>query len=71
MKRSHRLLRWLLVLGASGVLPAFIMRCDKAALNFQRGLFRGLGEDVGALIISQLPAQQARLPADRPRGLAS
>ena len=57
MKRSSRFLRWLLIVGAAGVLPAFVMRCDKAALNFQRGLFIGLGEDVGALIISQFPTE--------------
>ena len=57
MKRSSRFLRWFLIVGAAGVLPAFIMRCDKAALNFQRGLFITLGEDVGELIISQFPTE--------------
>lgn len=26
-----------------GVLPAFFLQCDKAALNFQRGFWQGLG----------------------------
>ena len=55
MTRS-RVVRWLMVVGTAGVLPAFIMNCDKAALNFQRGLLQGLGEDVGDLILMQLPA---------------
>jgi len=54
MNRSVRWLR-LLMVGLVGVLPAFIMRCDKAALNFQRGLMQGLGEDVGDLILAQFP----------------
>jgi len=33
----------MMIVGASGVMPAFIMRCDKAALNFQRGLFFEFG----------------------------
>lgn len=55
MTRFTRFSRWLMVIAAAGVLPAFIMRCDKAALNFQRGLMQGLGADVGALLISQFP----------------
>lgn len=54
MNRPSRLFRWFLIIGASGALPAFVMRCDKAALNFQRGLFRGLGEDVGGFLIGQV-----------------
>ena len=54
MNRSVRWLR-LLMVGLVGVLPAFVMRCDKAALNFQRGLMQGLGEDVGDLILAQFP----------------
>jgi len=48
----------LLVVGAAGVLPAFILDCDKAALNFQRGFLQGLGEDVADLVISQMPTQE-------------
>ncbi len=43
-----------MVLGAAGVLPQFLMRCDKAALNFQRGLFQALGQDVGSLLVDQI-----------------
>ena len=53
MRRRTRMVRWLMVVAASGVLPAFVMRCDKAALNFQRGLLQGLGEDIGDLIVQQ------------------
>jgi|GEM_PF-2236091 len=55
MNRRSRVVRWLVILGMSGILPAFFMRCDKAALNFQRGLFIGLGADVGNLLINQFP----------------
>jgi hypothetical protein len=54
MKRPVRFLRYLMVVGAAGVLPAFILNCDKAALNFQRGLLQGLGEDVGDLLLNQM-----------------
>ncbi len=53
MCRSLRFRRWLVLVAACGVLPAFFLRCDKAALNFQRGLFQGLGEDVGSLLLDQ------------------
>lgn len=53
MKRPTRLLRWLMVVGAAGALPAFILNCDKAALNFQRGFLLGLGEDVADLVLAQ------------------
>ena len=46
-----------MIVAASGILPAFVLRCDKAALNFQRGLLQGLGEDVGDLIIGQVTGQ--------------
>ena len=55
MKRTSRFVRWVMVVCAAGVLPAAIMRCDKAALNFQRGLYESLGDDVGSLLISQVP----------------
>lgn len=55
MNRSSRLFRWILIVGAAGALPAFVMRCDKAALNFQRGLFQGLGEDIGDILLAQMP----------------
>lgn len=50
MKRTGRFVRWMMIVGASGVLPAFVMRCDKAALNFQRGLFQELGEQAAGLV---------------------
>jgi hypothetical protein len=54
MKRSSRVARWMLIIGASGVLPAAIMRCDKAALNLQRGLFYGMGESLSELALDQV-----------------
>lgn len=53
MSRGSRLLRWVLVLGATGVLPGFVLRCDKAAINFQRGFLLGLGEDTADLLAAQ------------------
>lgn len=55
MNRHTRLFRWLLVVGSAGVLPAFILNCDKAALLFQRGLLLGLGESVSDLLIPLTP----------------
>jgi hypothetical protein len=55
MNRRKRIVRWLMVAGLSGFMPAFVMRCDKAALNFQRGLFEGLGMSVGDMVINQIP----------------
>ena len=48
--RFERAIRWVLV-AAAGVAPAFVMRCDKAALNFQRGLFQGLGLSVSESLV--------------------
>jgi hypothetical protein len=55
MNRRKRIVRWLMVAGLPGFMPAFVMRCDKAALNFQRGLFEGLGMSVGDMVINQIP----------------
>ena len=56
MNRRGRIMRWLVIVGMSGILPGFVMRCDKAALNFQRGLFQGLGEETSELLLDQFPA---------------
>ena len=53
MRHRKRIARWLMIVVASGVLPAFILQCDKAALNFQRGLMQGLGEEAADLIMQQ------------------
>ena len=50
---TSRTVRWVMVVGASGVLPAFVMRCDKATLNFQKGLTQGLGFEVSELIVDR------------------
>lgn len=49
--RFERVVRWVFVVAAAGVAPAFVMRCDKAALNFQRGLFQGLGLSVSDALV--------------------
>jgi hypothetical protein len=36
------------------------MRCDKAALNFQRGFYEGLGENLGDLVSSQVEPAAAQ-----------
>lgn len=53
MNRAHRLFRWLVIAGASGLLTGFVMRCDKTALNFQEGLAEGFGQEVSGWIADQ------------------
>ncbi len=56
MNRRGRIMRWLVIVGMSGILPGVVMRCDKAALNFQRALFEELGVQAGDLLLNQFPA---------------
>ncbi len=49
--RVHRVVRWAMLVATAGVMPAFVMRCDKAALNFQEGLFEGLGLSVSQTLL--------------------
>ncbi|UCE61004.1 MAG: hypothetical protein JSU63_04480 [Phycisphaerales bacterium] len=58
MNRRSRSVRWLMVVGTASILPAFILRCDKAALQFQRGLMQGLGEDVAELLMTQVSLEE-------------
>ena len=51
MKCAGRFVRWMMIVGASGVLPAVVMRCDKAALNLQRAFFEELGVQAVDLIL--------------------
>ena len=51
--KARRVVRWLMIVSVSGLLPGFVMRCDKAALNFQRGLFQGLGLNISDMVVSQ------------------
>jgi hypothetical protein len=51
MKRHQRITRWLMVVCSAAVLPAFFLKCDKAALNAQRGFFHGLGEAIAAQVV--------------------
>ena len=50
--RFERAVRWVFVVAAAGVAPAFVMRCDKAALNVQRGFFQGLGLSVSDALVN-------------------
>jgi hypothetical protein len=52
--RWSRFARWATVVGASGLLPTTVMRCDKAALNFQRGLTQGLGHQFSEVLADEL-----------------
>ena len=51
MTRHHRFARWLMLVCSAALLPAFILRCDKAALNLQRGFFDGLGFNIAAQLV--------------------
>jgi len=51
LSRFERAVRWLMVVAAAGVVPAVVMRCDKAALNFQRGLYQGLGVNLSESLV--------------------
>ena len=53
MKRKTRIVRWVMIACSVGVLPAVIMRCDKAALNFQRGLLQGAGASLGDTLVQE------------------
>lgn len=54
MTRLFRRARWRLILGTA-ILPAFLLQCDKAALNLQRGFFQGLGNQGAAIIADFIP----------------
>lgn len=54
MKMQQRMWRWMVVVCSAGLLPVVVMRCDKAALNFQRGLFHGLGQEVSTYLVDQV-----------------
>ena len=51
MKCTGRFVRWMMIVGASGIMPAFILRCDKAALNFQRSFWQELGLQTANLVL--------------------
>jgi hypothetical protein len=52
MRRYWYKLFALLMAGAA--LPAFFLKCDKAALNFQRGFWQGLGDSLSDLLTDPL-----------------
>lgn len=58
MKERTRFARWVMLVASAGMLPAVVMRCDKAALNFQRGLYEGLGHSVSAFVLDQVVPDQ-------------
>ncbi|RME39463.1 MAG: hypothetical protein D6788_05375 [Planctomycetota bacterium] len=55
MHRPARFVRWLLVVCSAGLAPAFFLRCDKAAINFQRGFFWQLGFNTANQLFSAIP----------------
>lgn len=59
MSRRARWMGRLFLVCSAGILPGFVMRCDKAALNFQRGLFEGLGYDVASLLTDAVNPAEA------------
>lgn len=59
MSRRTRWIGRLFLICSAGILPGFVMRCDKAALNFQRGLFEGLGYDVASLVAGAVNPPEA------------
>jgi hypothetical protein len=42
---------------ACGLLPAFFLSCNKAALNLERGFWQGLGYNVSVLVANALGVQ--------------
>lgn len=64
MDRRARALRWLAIIGVAGFQWAFVLRCDKAALNFQRAFFQGLGEDTADIVLAQTNLNAAPDDAD-------
>jgi hypothetical protein len=48
MHRYRKKLLYLAML--CGLLPAWVLRCDRAALNFQRGFWQGMGHNVSDLV---------------------
>ena len=53
-RRTVRALKVLMIVGASGTMPGFILRCDKAALNLQRTFYEGLGDNLADLVVEQV-----------------
>ncbi len=52
MRRFYFKAMALLALGAA--LPAFFLKCDRVALNFQRGFWQGLGDSISDLLTDPL-----------------
>ena len=42
-----------------GVMPAFILRCDKASIRFQGAFFDQLGLNVADFVFDMIPANDA------------
>ena len=58
MFRFRRCTRWLVLVSSAAILPAFLLQCDKAALNLQRGFYTGLGNQFAAMVADAIqPAQ--------------
>lgn len=48
--RRHRK-KWLCLVCMCGLMPAFFLKCNRASLNFQRGLWYGLGFSISAALV--------------------
>ena len=55
MKRRSIWLRWMVLVSCSAIVPGFVMRCDKAALNYQRAFWSGAGALTAQLVLDQIP----------------
>jgi hypothetical protein len=58
MRRYRRKLLCLIL--ACGMLPAFFLSCNKAALNLQRGFWQGLGADISEFLAAQVGVTEAQ-----------
>lgn len=56
MLRRHHY-KVLVLAMACGLLPAWLLRCDRASLNLQRGFWLGLGENISAALVQGVARQ--------------
>ncbi|MBK9119837.1 MAG: hypothetical protein IPM18_09600 [Phycisphaerales bacterium] len=51
-RTQMQLVKLMTLVSAGGVLGAWLLRCDRAALNFQRGFWWGLGDSISDAIVA-------------------
>ena len=54
--RAYRY-KMLALVVATAIMPAFLLRCDRAALNLQRGFWQGVGMNLSALVVDAVSGQ--------------